>query len=288
MIRHILVPASGSGDDEAAFVAGLAVARINGGHLQFLHAALDVNAMIVAMSADGMGGAAVMEGTIQMLEADSKAAEDKARQSVVAFCAANGVPLDTTAAQPGTISAEFSVETGDAGNCVAGAGRFADLVVTCRPTDDKVETGVMEAALVSTGRPLLIAGGEGTPALPGVVVIAWKDRPEAARAVAAAMPFLERATRVVILSVEEDGAAPQASCEKLQRSLRWHNPATEVMRLPRGEREAVEVLAEAAAKLNAGLLVMGGYSHSRLREMVFGGFTRAVLARAALPVLMAH
>lgn len=288
MIRHILVPASGDDGDQVAFATALAVARLDGGHLQFLHAALDVSATIAAMAGDGLGGGSFLGSTIDDLEADAKALQARARQSVLDFCTASGVALDATALQPGKVSAEFSAATGDAANIVAEDGRFADMVVTRRPAGGQMETGVMEAALVATGRPMLLADGTAAPVLSGVVVIAWKDRPEAARAVAAAMPFLERATRVVIVSVEEDGAAPLASCEKLQRSLRWHNPATEVVHLPRGDRPAVDALLEEAARLGANLLVMGAYSHNRLREMVFGGFTRSVLTRAALPVLMAH
>ena len=288
MIRHILVPAAGSGGDEAAFTAALAVARMDGGHLQFLHAALDVTATIALMSADGMGGGGVLASTIDELEADAKALENKALGEVAAFCARAGVALDASAAEPGKISAEFTVETGDAANCVADAGRFADLIVTRRPAGDELTTGVLEAALVASGRPMLLADGTSNPTLPGVVVIAWKDRPEAARAVAAAMPFLERASKVVIVSVEEDGSAPHTSCERLLRTLRWHNPATEVKHVPRGERPAVEVLLETADQLGASLLVMGAYSHSRLRELVFGGFTHSVLDKASLPVLMSH
>jgi nucleotide-binding universal stress UspA family protein len=288
MIRHILVPASGTEGDRSAFATALAVARMDGAHLQFLHATLDVSATIAAMVGDGMGGGSFIASTIDNLEADAKAQQATARQAVADFCAASGVVLDAPAAQPGQVSAEFSATTGDAANCVADAGRFADIVVARRPVGDQMEIGVVEAALVATGRPMLLASDAAVPELPGVVVIAWKDRPEAARAVAAALPFLERATRVVIVSVEEDGAAPRESCERLQRSLRWHNAATEVFHIPQGERPAVDVLLEQAARMGASLLVMGGYSHSRLREMVFGGFTRSVLAQAALPVLMSH
>lgn len=288
MIRHILVPAAGTDGDQAAFATALAVARLDGGHLQFLHAALDVSATIAAMAGDGLGGGGFLGSAIDDLEAEAKAVQAKARQAVADFCATAGIALDAPDAPAGQISAAFSAATGDAANIVAEDGRFADLIVTRRPAGEQMETGVMEAALVATGRPMLLADSAATPVLSGVVVIAWKDRPEAARAVAAAMPFLERASRVVILSVEEDDAAPLASCEKLQRSLRWHNPATEVIRLPRGERPAVDVLLEEAERLGASLLVMGGYSHSRLRQMVFGGFTRSVLTRATVPVLMSH
>ena len=72
------------------------------------------------------------------------------------------------------------------------------------------------------------------------------------------------------------------------RSLRWHNPDTSVRQLGRERRKPVEVLLEEAQRLRASLIVMGGYSHSRLREVVFGGFTNRILSGVDLPVLMAH
>jgi nucleotide-binding universal stress UspA family protein len=68
----------------------------------------------------------------------------------------------------------------------------------------------------------------------------------------------------------------------------WHNPGTTVRHLKQDGRPPVETMLEGAATAGADLLVMGGYSHSRVREVLFGGFTRRVLTAAELPVLMAH
>ena len=290
MIRHILVPASGLTGDEVAFETALTVARADSAHLQFLHVRQDVIALLAAMSDGGFGGAAYVQNTADQFEADATAQEAKAREAVAAFCANAGITLDTTAVPSMKISAEFAVETGDAAGWVSQYGRFTDLLVTRRPVGDQLSIGLIETALAATGWPVMIAGRAVPASLSDVMMIAWKDRPESACAVAGAMPFIERAERVVIVSVEEDGAAPQASCEQLQRSLRWHNPAVEIMHLPRGQRPAAEVMLETGARLSARLLVMGGYSHSRLRETIFGGFTRHVLEQVGLdiPVLMMH
>jgi nucleotide-binding universal stress UspA family protein len=102
------------------------------------------------------------------------------------------------------------------------------------------------------------------------------------------MPFIEAAEQVKILTVGEDEKTGEATSERLQRSLRWHNAATAVQHLDGGGRPPVEVLLETAKSIGATLLIMGGYSHSGLREVVFGGFTQRMLAGADLPVLMAH
>ncbi len=80
----------------------------------------------------------------------------------------------------------------------------------------------------------------------------------------------------------------EKSCERLRDAISWHNPNTSLQRLEADELTPVQSLLAATAAAKADLLVMGGYGHSRLRELVFGGFTRHLLNNAELPVLMTH
>ena len=149
--------------------------------------------------------------------------------------------------------------------------------------------GLMEAALMDTGRPVLINGENTSLVLDGTVAIAWKNTREAASAVAAALPFLRLAKRVIVFTVEEETPDDvDKSHLRLVHALRWHNANTGSQVLRHESRPAVRVLLDALIREKCDLLVMGGYGHTRLREAVFGGFTRAVLEAAALPVLMAH
>ncbi len=288
MFKHVLVPATGYATDDAVFATALLAAKPFGAHIEFLHAKVDVTEVVVAMSAGGVGGGGAVQGVVDKLEEDAKSQEQKAWNAFTRFCESNGLP--TSGGAPGAgLCADMIVETGSESQWVAEYGRFADLVVVGRRRDGQdVAMDVLEAALMDTGKPLLIAPAAPPAALLGTVVIAWKDTPEAARAVAAAMPLIDHAERVIILTVGEGDAAPDVSCERLQRALRWHNAETSVKMLPRAGRAPVEVLLEAATALGATLMVMGGYSHSRLREVVFGGFTQRILNGADLPVLMAH
>ena len=204
------------------------------------------------------------------------------------FCDRNGIALGKPGSG-GAVSAEFSVETGNDAQWISEYGRFADLVVVGRAQPGR-ETAleVLEAALMDTGRPLLVAPPTLPQTLLGTIVIAWKDTAEAARAVFAAMPLLQQAAQVVIVSVVEDDAAGEQSSARLLRGLRWHNPNTSVRPLGRERRRPVDVMLQEAERVNASLIVMGGYSHSRLREVVFGGFTNRILSGVDIPVLMAH
>jgi nucleotide-binding universal stress UspA family protein len=165
----------------------------------------------------------------------------------------------------------------------------ADLIVASRgqPGADADARSTLEAALLETGRPLLIpAASRRFTAEPERVAIAWKPTPQAARAVTAALPFLARAKTVNVLTVEEE-AVPRDDTGRLVEYLEWHGIKPSVKRLGDGAHRGPAALV-AAVSDGYGLLVMGGYGHARLREWAFGGFTQQILGDAPVPVLIAH
>jgi nucleotide-binding universal stress UspA family protein len=288
MIKTILVAATGSDSDAANFAAALAIARPLGAHLDVLHVRLDVVGVAVAMSTDA-GGGALTGGFIEQLERDAREREAKARGTFTRFCASAGLvattaPASDNAAMP---SAEWHIETGAEPRWMATYGVAADLIVAPRATgEDVVARSILETVLLESGRPLVIPAASAMPANFERIAIAWKPTPQAARAVAAAMPFLARAKEVVVITVEEQ-PAEHHEADRLVRNLAWHGiAATTALLKPEPEGAGATLLAGAAHR--ADLLVMGGYGHSRLREWVFGGFTQHVLVDAPLPVLMAQ
>jgi len=111
--------------------------------------------------------------------------------------------------------------------------------------------------------------------------------PQAARAVTAALPYLSPAKQIVVLMVAEEERTPQEEADRLMAGLLWHGVPVSVRHLRPEAHSAPDTLLSAAGE-HAALLVMGGYGRSRLREWIFGGFTRRVLRGAEVPVLMAH
>lgn len=288
MSRFILLPATGRPSDAPVFTTALAVARLLGGHLAFLHVRPDVRQDIAAFSTSDFGMGTGIDRAMTEMEQDADAREHDAAVAWRDFCGREAIPLSRT---PSTVrvSAEWLTETGNMPAWLAAHGRTADLVVTGRAGENGlVAMEVMETVLLETGRPMLIAPDFAPPPLEELVAIAWKDTGEAASAVAAARPFIRKARRVIVFAVEEAGDTANHSPRRLAHSLRWQNPHVSVEWLVRNGRPPVEVLLDAAVKVGSSLLVMGGYGHTRLREAVFGGFTRAVLEQAPLPVLMAH
>ena len=116
-------------------------------------------------------------------------------------------------------------------------------------------------------------------------LIAWNGSPEAAAAMRAALPFLRLAPRVRLLEVEERHSAYPR--DRAARYLSRHDVHAEIVERPRHGRVSEEIRS-AARELGAGLIVMGAYGHSRLREFVLGGVTRSFLPGAPLPLLLAH
>jgi len=171
---------------------------------------------------------------------------------------------------------------------------FADLLVLGQhdPAHDAthdVPADFAQTILAASGKPGLIVPytGDFRP-LGGTVVIAWKDTREAARAVAAAIPLLQRAQRVHVLawgSQESTVGGVKLDLDTyLQRrgvQAQWHRDGPEPDRMG-------ELLLSRACDLSADLLVMGCYGHSRAREWLLGGTSRTVLRSMTLPVLMSH
>jgi nucleotide-binding universal stress UspA family protein len=238
----------------------------------------------VRLAFDGMSSS-MIEGIMAEVRSDSRERIDKARDTFQRTCARH----DRT---PGE-NAGWTEETGPATRFVAARGRLSDLIVLGRPGKPGAVEGFVaaEAALFETGRPMLLAGARAPEKAFGTVVVAWNGSAESAAAVAGAMAFLKAAETVAVLAIDEsETAAPDRppSAAALADYLARHHIAAALHRPDSDARSIGEALLAEASGLGADLLVMGAYSHSRLRELVLGGVTRHILAKAELPVLMAR
>jgi nucleotide-binding universal stress UspA family protein len=287
MIKTILVPATGNQTDDAVFTSALAVARAFDAHLDVLHVRIDAGAMVAAMATDG-SGAAMTGGLVEQVDQEATRREDMAKQLFERFCQREQVAIEDTPVGKQSPSAQWLREIGDEAYWVREHGRAADLLVVGHPAEDQgVSIDTIEAALVGTGRPVLIVPSAPLVALPETVVIAWKPAPEAARAVTAAMPFLSKAKQILIVTVAEEEGLSDEEGARLMTSLTWHGLNVSTRHLRPDRLGAADTLLTTAAEEKA-LVVMGAYGHSRLREWIFGGFTEHVLRGAAVPVLMMH
>ena len=287
MIKTILVPATGSETDNAVFTSALTVARELDAHLDFLHVRVDAAAMAATMATDG-SGAALVTGLVQRIEEEASDREQSARQLFQAFCERERVDIAESPAVQQRPTAQWHRQTGDEHYWIREFGRAADLVLIGHPAQDQgISIDTAEAALVGTGRPMLIVPATPFTSFPETMIIAWKAAPEAARAVTAAAPLFSAVKRILIVTVAEQEGLSDQEGARLMTSLRWHGLDVSTRHLQPDRRVAAETLL-AAAREHSALVVMGAYGHSRLREWMFGGFTEHVLRGADVPVLMMH
>lgn len=179
----------------------------------------------------------------------------------------------------------------DVPDLIADLARVYDLVVV--PATAELaghSVPIVEQVLFGSGRPLVLmprdTAAEGRL---DVVCIAWDGSRSATRAVHDALPLLRRASRVEIVSVTDEKPLDRCpSGDDLVRHLAAHDVAAHCSTVGLGGTAVGEQLMAEALRRDADLMVMGAYSHSRLRQLVFGGATRSVLAAPRLPVLMSY
>ena len=234
-------------------------------------------------------GASFVRGYLppETLEAAHAEAEAVAREVLGRFSAAaerNQLSFDTR------IDRGFDVELAEIFGLHA---RYADLAVAGQEDPDEPLPGQQPGPLVlSCGRPVLLIPYIGAGKTLGQrVVVAWDASREAARAVRDALPILKQASSVSVVSVNPrpadfgHGDVPGAD---IALYLARHGVEVDVQRIETRDLDVGNALLSHVAGAAADLLVMGGYGHSRLREVMLGGATRTILHDMTVPVLMSH
>jgi nucleotide-binding universal stress UspA family protein len=177
----------------------------------------------------------------------------------------------------------------DGDQFVGSYGRVFDVTVLGRPGESaqSPRLSTYEACLFESGRPILLAPPVAPKTMGENILIAWNHSTEQARTNAFALPLLRGAKKVSILTVE-GGSVVGPSGQQAQRHLKLNGIDAEETTVNPGNRNAGEVILNHAEKLGCDLLIKGAYTQSRLRQMIFGGATRHILAHTKLPVLMSH
>jgi len=193
------------------------------------------------------------------------------------------------------IAHEWRLVEGDPAEIAVLHARYADLTITAQIDPGQPPPGgrarMPEELVLASGRPTLIVPYAGRYDHIGRrVLIAWGRTREAARAVNDALPILQRANHVTVLSVNPergDGANDLPGAD-ISLHLARHGVKAEASYTVAGDIDVGNILLSRAADLGIDLIVMGGYGHSRTRELVLGGATREVLRHMTVPVLMSH
>ena len=170
--------------------------------------------------------------------------------------------------------------------------RFRDLTILPVPQGDDFDQWYAESVIFGSGRPALIIPDEWKRRVPfqlDTAVVAWDFSKTAARAVADAIPFLQKAKRVYVVTVaNEKQIDTDRSAVELAKHLAHHRIEVTVDTADAAGRDIGTALQAYCASRDADLLVMGAYGHARLREFFLGGATRSMLSQPTLPILMSH
>ena len=276
-MKNVLVPLHDSDCLEAMLEAAALVAETFDSHIEGFRVRQDSNAILAA---DDLGAASPA-----LLENFDREEAERARRARDLFDRF----MRSRAQTGGTRITASYVQANASETDIGSHGRLFDLIVVGRPTRGRSSApmGVLEAALFESGRPLLVVPPAAPQTLGRTIVIAWNGSTETARTIAFAMPFLHRAERVVVLTIEGGTVAGPSGEEVVEKLLR-HGLTVHALTAPAGRRSVGEAILAETAALGADLLVKGGYTQSRLRQMIFGGATSHILAEAQLPVFMAH
>jgi len=291
MFRRILVALTGFESDGPTLDTAYLTGRLFGAHLDCICARPGPAQIAIGASPFEIGAAMNAAELIADLQKENELRTKNARLSFEAFSKARRVPAaDGLSAHDG-ISAAWRQVVGDEVETTIAEARFHDLVVLGRPPQaTALSVNGIGAVLVGSGRPVLLAPKTSPENIAPTIAIAWKDGPEAARAVSAAAPLLMKAQKVVVLTADEGNDTKQQvlSAERVAALLRRPGSTAEARLVVPGGRPLHDSILETATAAGADVLVMGGYGHSRLRELVFGGFTRHVLNSSPLPVFIFH
>ena len=297
-MKTILVPIPDTAVDPAAIEIALMVAKAVTGHVEGLY--IETPAPITlrterlggyeAAREVGLAPAAqrAQEEAARAAEARERAAE-QARAEFQRICAAHGVPLCAADAFDPAPSASWRQTEGSYASAVTIRAPAYDVMVVPNPSTTTPAREIAEHTLLETGRPVLLSPARPEPDPSTSAMIAWSPSLQAWRAVAAAVPLMATARQVEIVSVGEDETGIAESRADVIRYLGWHGITATARQVKLISRNIGDTLLHEASEAGIGMLVMGAYSHSRMRELLLGGVTRHVLSSVAVtPVFMAH
>ena len=285
-IKKIMVPLDGSKSDTEVLNTALVMADRFGAHVEVLHVmprATDTAPFTFARLPVKLKDTVVSEA-----ERDSREKADAIQVVFETCCAKYNVPI-ADKPTPG-VTASWHEEQGRASEVLVPRARLSDMVAIARPrrsgsTVRRSPAGeTLEAVMLQSGRPVLIVPPEWQATWVEHAAIGWNESLEVSRALAMTLPCLPfMKTVTIIVSTKRE-----ASAKALVEYLAWHGIEAEIQVFNKTHGSVGEIMLDLCVTVGAGLLIVGGFSHARAREMLFGGVTRYLLAHANVLTAMVH
>jgi len=224
---------------------------------------------------------------MQEAENDAREGAAQVRAAFETFCAGNQIPLD---GQGGAVSGSWHEEFGDVSDSIVRHARVADAITIARPdleSDNVRRTPAgsnLQAVMLSSGRPVVVVPPAWQAKRIEHAAIGWNQSLEASRALAMTIPWLAQMQSVSVLVSEKRKAGAPALLEYLAR----HDIEAQVRVLDSGKKSVGQAMLRSCSEAGAEFLVVGGFSHSRSRQLLFGGVTQHLLAHSEIVTVMVH
>lgn len=279
-MKTILVPTEQNNGMASTLETAVMVARKFDAYIEGFALQLALTELV---SGDPMGMIPAAEFTHDRLD-DAKRARDFVER-IMQEC--NVPRADGSKA---ALSFGWLEDAGEGHQVVGSLGRIFDMTVMGRPCVDLIglHTRALESGLFESGHPVLIAPPSPPSQIGTNILIAWNCSTEQARATTFALPLLQQADCVTVLTVKGGTGVAGPTGAQLCRNLRMNGVQAKSHTVDLNGGSTGEAILATANSMDCDLLIKGAYTQSRLRQMIFGGATRYILAHAELPVLMAH
>jgi nucleotide-binding universal stress UspA family protein len=279
-MRTILVPTQHIATMKSALETAVLLARRTGAYVEGFPLRTVIPPYVVAELTAGL--------SMDAYDTQRDEETGELRRLFEGFMQAQGIPPSGTSAQHPCFG-WLATAPEDEG-FVGSHGRSFDVTVVNRL--DAESTGlqrrVIETALFETGRPVLLAPPVTTQQIASNVMVHWNGSTEQSRANAFAMPLLQLADKVSVLTVVGGQEVPGPSADDILRQLQHNGIAAKPVRVKLGDRDTGEAVLDAAKAEGCDLLIKGAFTRNRLRQMIFGGATRHIIMDAKIPVIMAR
>lgn len=263
-MKTILLYVEDTSDMETRFQAALSLARQQSAHLACLQM-IPVPVLPIETAYLGASANDLLQKIDELARAQRAALEERLGSEMISW--------------------DWQVRMGPPAIEVLASAHLTDVIVVGRG-DSILGSSVVRALVVHGHMPILAVPSDATNYDPsGPAMIAWNGSPEAANAIRCGLPLLKAASDVHIVAIEEDSQGFPAA--DVATYLSRHGIHAEVHERS-AEPSVEEALKVAALELGASTIIMGGYGHSRMQELVFGGVTRAMLRSCPIPLLLSH
>ena len=284
-IRTLLVSVRGDGKGEGVLDHALALGRPFNAHIHVIHCRTRAEDLLPYSTIITAG---MRETILSSALGAAEEEEARVRGLFMEYLADHEIELvDTPPAPSGKVSASWHEVEGRQAHVIAVRGRLADVIAVARPEAGGLGHATFEAALLETGKLVLVCPPEPVGTIGHHVCVGWNGSGESARAASAAMSLMTEAEAVTIFTAPEN-LEDNLTVEELVQHLGWHDIKAEVRTLDVGAHDIGDALLDSTKSVGGDVLVMGGYGHPRRRELVMGGVTRHIAEHTDIPVLMLH